>query len=257
MRVGGAGRTPSPLYYAARVRSVVPQSPHPCLSVTRTGLRTTLSTKNPMTTPKPPDIFDDGGLCTRCGHEVESHGQSIGEDNVLRVFCGACPLHLIRLMGDEGTETPIPFFIEFRAGTPDPCYGRRAAGRAENILPRSPGPHADHQLTLSAPGDDGITFTGTAWRADEVDNLQHGDDVGRNLVYKLQLYWNQEGMCPGCRRRIHFDIKEMDRLVAGADGGEYTVGNVQLLCPACNKLKGSKDMAHLAARRREQGLLDT
>ena len=48
-----------------------------------------------------------------------------------------------------------------------------------------------------------------------------------------------------------------DRLVAGSEGGEYTVGNVQLLCPACNKLKGSKDMAHLKARRREQGLFDT
>ena len=56
---------------------------------------------------------------------------------------------------------------------------------------------------------------------------------------------------------MRFDNMEVDRLIAGSYGGEYTVGNVQLLCPTCNKLKGTKDMAHLTARRREQGLLDT
>ena len=213
-----------------------------------------------MTTLKPQDIFDDSGLCTRCGHEVDSHSLSIGTDNVPRVFCDTCPWPSIRLMGDEGTDTPMPFFITLPVGTPDPCFGRKAAPPAENILPQSPRSGTAHQFTLqpTGPGQTtGITFTGTAWRADEVDSLQDGDNVAGSLVYKLQLYWDQEGICPGCHRRMHFDIMEMDRLVAGSDGGEYTVGNVQLLCPACNKLKGSKDMAHLTARRRAQGLLGT
>ena len=202
----------------------------------------------------------DDGLCVRCGHEVGSHGQSVGSDNVLRVFCDACPLPSIRLMGDEGDDTPIPFFIELPVGTPDPCYGRKRARATDNILPRSPGSRAGHHFTLRAtvPGETTeVTFSGTAWRADEIDCLKHGDDVAGNLDYKRQLYWDQEGICPGCCRRTHFDIMEVDRLVAGSDGGEYTVGNVHLLCPACNKLKGSKDMTHLKARRREQGLFDT
>ena len=55
---------------------------------------------------------------------------------------------------------------------------------------------------------------------------------------------------------MRFDNMEMDRVKPGSDGGGYTVGNVQLLCPACNKIKGNRDMEYLRDRRRSQGLRD-
>ena len=177
-----------------------------------------------------------------------------------RVLCRTCPPSTIRVMGDEGTENPIPFFIEGPIGAPEPCFEeRRTTTKRDNFLPRSPGQHGPHQITLcgNCEGiESTIRFSGTAWHVSEIDRLEHGDDVHSNPVYKLQLYWDQEGSRPGCNGRIRFDNMEMDRLTPGSEGGGYTVGNVQLLCSACNRIKGDRNMEYLKRRRRSQGLLD-
>ena len=206
------------------------------------------------------NLFDDGGCCKRCRCRKEDHGLSQGSDGVRRIVCRGCPLQSMRLMGDEGTQFPIPFFIEGPFGPPHPCFGQnRGSRRMSNFLPRSPGPKGLVQLKLHGKGrgiDVGLEFSGTAWYVDEVDHLEYGDDVHDNLVYKHQLYWDQNGLCAGCRRLIWFDNMELDRITAGAQGGEYTVGNVQLLCPGCNRIKGNRGMDHLKARRRDEGILD-
>ena len=203
-------------------------------------------------------VFERHGLCKRCQHDHAVHHASMGADGVRRLFCGVCPLTTIRMMGDEGTEYPIPFFIEGPLGPPEPCFeGRTVRRKLQNVhlLPRSPGPHGAFHFTLQAMDDDGAQFSGTAWRVDEIERLKPGDDVRRNLVYKHQLYWDQEGLCRECPARMRFDNSEMDRLVPGSAGGGYTVGNVQLLCPSCNRTRQDRDMEYLRRRRREQGLL--
>lgn len=37
-----------------------------------------------------------------------------------------------------------------------------------------------------------------------------------------------------------------------SDGGEYTSGNGQLLFPACNRIRGDRDMEYLKIRRWSQ-----
>ena len=203
------------------------------------------------------DLFDTSGLCIRCRHESRNHARITGHDGAHRTICRCCPPSTIRVMGDEGTENPIPFFIEGPFGSPIPCrQEHQASTRRENALPHSPGPYGPHQITFRARGEESehdVQFSGTAWSVDEVQRLKHGDEVRGNIVYKLQLYWNQEGMCPGCDGRIRLDNMEMDRLVPGAAGGKYTVGNVQLLCSSCNRIKGDRDMGYLRERRRSQG----
>ena len=207
------------------------------------------------------ELFKDDHSCVQCQHDVDKHTVAVGTDSVRRLFCESCPLSTIRVMGDEGVENPIPFFIEGPIGAPDPCFEEKHASRKrENFLPRSPGPYSAHQITLHGKGeriDCESRFSGTDWRVNEIEELGLGDEVRRNLVYKLQLYWDQEGLCPGCNGRIRFDNMEMDRLTPGSDGGGYTVGNVQLLCSACNRIKGDRDMEYLKVRRRSQGFLDS
>ena len=203
--------------------------------------------------------FDDEGKCYRCQHGVQEHRHQTGSDGVRRTICISCPPPTIRMMGDEGSENPVPFFIEGPIGVPVPCYeDKNSDERRENFLPRSPGPFGPHQITFQARSE-GLEcefhFSGTAWRVDEVQQLRPGDEVGGSLLYKLQLYWDQEGLCPGCNGRVRFDNMEMDRLTPGAAGGGYTVGNVQLLCSSCNRIKGNRDMEYLWDRRRRQGLL--
>ena len=210
---------------------------------------------------KTSELFDDEGHCIQCKHVVDEHRNSVGKDDVGRVFCVSCPKPILRMMGDEGTEYPIPFLIEGPFGISDPCFEeKRGRIKRENFLPRSPGRYSAHQFTLRGKGDgvdNEFQFSGTAWRIDEIEQLEHGDEIRGNIVYKLQLYWDQKGSCPGCNTYIRFDNMEVDRVVPGSDGGGYTVGNVQLLCSACNRIKGSRDMEYLKNRRRSQGLLDS
>ena len=205
------------------------------------------------------ELFDEEGLCVRCQHNRDVHDRVVGGDKIHRIFCRNCPLPIIRIMGDEGTETPIPFFIEGPIGAPDPCFEARQGGKArENFLPHSPGPVGANQITLNGTGQGfnyELRFSGTAWRVDEIDQLKPCDDIKGNIVYKLHLYWEQEGRCAGCSWLIRFDNMEMDRKVPGSEGGGYAPGNVQLLCSACNKIKGDRGMPYLHERRQSQGLL--
>jgi hypothetical protein len=164
------------------------------------------------------------------------------------------------MIGDEGVENAVPFFLEMPVGSPDPCFEQRPLRQdRQNFVPRSPGDIGDYHVELSATDEtstETIKLTGAVWRVDEVESLEEGSDVEGDIVYKLQLYWDQEGLCPGCRGRFRFDNMEMDRVVPGAGGGGYTVGNIQLLCSQCNRIKGGRSMAYLLQRRREQGLLE-
>ena len=205
------------------------------------------------------DLFDGEGLCVQCKHIKTVHIHSKANDRVPWVYCLSCPLSSIRMMGDEGTDFPIPFLIEGPLGPPTPCLeGTDAASKLANLLPRSPGDSGAVQFTLRGRGegvDCELQFSGTVWRVDEVDQLRDGDDVRDNLVYKHQLYWDQGGRCTGCHRLIWFDNMEMDRLTPGVKGGGYTVGNVQLLCSGCNRIKGRRGMEYLHDRRRTEGLI--
>ena len=204
------------------------------------------------------ELFNKEGLCVLCQHARDEHSRVVGGDTIHRIFCGSCPLPIIRMMRDEGIETPTPFFIEGPFGAPDPCFEARKGSKTRgNFLPHSPGPVGANQITLNGTGQGfhcELRFSGTAWRVDEIQQLNAGDDVQGNIVYKLQLYWDQEGRCLGCSGRMRFDNMEMDRKVPGSGGGGYTVGNIQLLCSSCNRVKGGRDMTYLTERRRSQGL---
>ena len=74
-------------------------------------------------------------------------------------------------------------------------------------------------------------------------------------THKHRLFGQQEGNCGGCRMAFPFKIFEVDHIVPQSKGGTDHFGNLQMLCPACNRAKGTRSQAELIATLRERGML--
>ena len=94
--------------------------------------------------------------------------------------------------------------------------------------------------------------------------IHHRKDVPRRTdlgelpnyrTHKHTLYGKQEGLCGGCRHHFLFRNFEGDHLIARAKGGSDHLDNLQLLCGACNRAKGTGTQAELIAKLRERGQL--
>ena len=94
--------------------------------------------------------------------------------------------------------------------------------------------------------------------------IHHRTDVPRRTdlgelpnyrTHKHELFGVQEGHCGGCRMTFPFRIFEVDHVVPRAKGGSDHRENLQLLCPACNRLKGTRSHAELIAQLKERRML--
>lgn len=82
-------------------------------------------------------------------------------------------------------------------------------------------------------------------------DIPHRTDLGKLPNYRTHrhsLYGRQEGHCNGCR--IHFPFRNLtvDHIVPQSKGGTDHPDNLQLLCGACNSLKGAGTHAQLLAK---------
>ena len=58
---------------------------------------------------------------------------------------------------------------------------------------------------------------------------------------RMALYSVQWGVCPGCGFHQPHNLRfEIDHIVALSDDGEHETRNLQLLCPYCNRVKGTQ-----------------
>ena len=64
---------------------------------------------------------------------------------------------------------------------------------------------------------------------------------------KHKLYGKQEGHCAGCGTLFPFRNMTVDHIVPQSKGGGNHIENLQLLCGACNSVKGNRDMPWLLA----------
>ena len=65
---------------------------------------------------------------------------------------------------------------------------------------------------------------------------------------KNGLYGAQNGTCHGCGKKFDIYHLEIDHKVPVAQGGGHEIGNLQLLCGHCNRVKGDRPMEYLRAR---------
>ncbi len=84
-------------------------------------------------------------------------------------------------------------------------------------------------------------------------------DVGQVPHYRTQkhtLFGLQEGICNGCRIAFPFRNFTVDHIIPRSRGGTDHPENLQLLCAACNSLKGNRTQAELIAALRRGGIID-
>ena len=71
-------------------------------------------------------------------------------------------------------------------------------------------------------------------------------------THKHTLFGVQEGICAGCEILFPFRNFTIDHIVPRAKGGTDHVDNLQLLCNACNSLKGTRTQAEFLAALRSR-----
>ena len=71
---------------------------------------------------------------------------------------------------------------------------------------------------------------------------------------KHVLYGQQEGLCNGCEVMFPFRNFTVDHVIPQNRGGTDHLDNLQLLCGACNSVKGDRPQEHLIARLKEMAL---
>ncbi|MDE0102594.1 MAG: DNA methyltransferase [Bryobacterales bacterium] len=82
-------------------------------------------------------------------------------------------------------------------------------------------------------------------------------DVGKLPPYQTHrhtLYGKQEGNWAGCGHHFPFRNLTVDHITARAKGGTDHPDNLQLLCGACNSMKGTMDQATFVAKLRREGI---
>ena len=83
-------------------------------------------------------------------------------------------------------------------------------------------------------------------------------DIDAPVPYRQNkhvLFGQQEGLCAGCRGDFPFRNFTIDHIVPQSRGGTDHLENLQLLCGACNSLKGNRTQEYLMARLKEVGIL--
>ena len=89
------------------------------------------------------------------------------------------------------------------------------------------------------------------------EDIPSHTDLGELPSYRThrhRLYRKQEGTCAGCRVLFPFRNMTVDHVVAQSKGGSDHLDNLQLLCGACNSMKGTQSQERFVARLVDAGL---
>ena len=95
------------------------------------------------------------------------------------------------------------------------------------------------------------------------DDVVHREDIPRRTdlgelpnyrTHKHTLYGRQEGVCGGCQVMFPFRNMTVDHVVPQSKGGSDHLDNLQLLCAACNSMKGALSQDEFIAKLKAEGL---
>lgn len=66
--------------------------------------------------------------------------------------------------------------------------------------------------------------------------------------HRFKLFERQDGICNGCKEKFPERNFTVDHIVPLKEGGSDNIENLQLLCSACNSIKGERSMEYLFER---------
>ena len=75
----------------------------------------------------------------------------------------------------------------------------------------------------------------------------HGQATTTTRRTRITLFGRQAGHCAGCNGFFEIRNFTIDHIVAKSKGGTDHIDNLQLLCGACNSMKGTKSQAEFLA----------
>jgi site-specific DNA-methyltransferase (adenine-specific) len=76
--------------------------------------------------------------------------------------------------------------------------------------------------------------------------------VEPTIPVKERLYKEQNHLCNGCKTEFEIRNLEIDHIIPKSKGGGDYYENYQLLCGACNRLKGDRPMEYLRMKRNKE-----
>ena len=106
-------------------------------------------------------------------------------------------------------------------------------------------------------------FSGTEQLTLLANRIIHRTDIPRRTdlgrlpnyrTHKHTLFGEQEGLCAGCCHPFPFRNFTIDHIVAQSRGGTDHLDNLQLLCNACNSMKGTRSQAEFRAELKRIGI---
>lgn len=87
------------------------------------------------------------------------------------------------------------------------------------------------------------------------EDIPQRTDIATPFNYRKRrhgLVGQQEGRCGGCRHEFPFRNFTVDHVIPPSRGGTDHLDNLQLLCGACNNVKGDRTQEYLLARLSER-----
>ncbi|MDE0022018.1 MAG: DNA methyltransferase [Candidatus Poribacteria bacterium] len=161
---------------------------------------------------------------------------------------------IVKASSNEGDMVLDPF-----AGCAAACVAAEKMGRQWVAIDLSPKAaelvkiRAEKELTglLSSMG-------GTKYAITHRTDIPKRTDLGKLPNYRTHkhlLFGKQEGLCAGCRAMFPFRNFTIDHIVPRSRGGSDHEENLQLLCAACNSLKGGRPQEFMLAELKRQGVL--
>ena len=176
-----------------------------------------------------------------CEHPKDQHCVRVGGNGaILRVDCEECPPHRTRGWQSVHRVNPHDQTVDIEdrnlldVTVPKSCWSIR-----------------------ESEGEAIMWGVSEGWRPcnHQVKSRRLVEDLIDPDVEKPAFARLQQDLCCGCQHPLPTHVLEVDHITPKSKGGGDQARNIQLLCPKCNKIKGSGDMEYLRDQVRKRGIL--
>ena len=114
-------------------------------------------------------------------------------------------------------------------------------------------PKAKELVALRMRKDLGLFGLRAVYRTDIPSRTDQGK-LPPYRTHKQTLFGHQQGHCAGCRHSFPFRNFTIDHVVPRSKGGTDHLDNLQLLCGACNSMKGAKSQEEFLVTLKREGM---